>query len=42
MLLHLTSTSSAYLENIWVWGADHDMDDPLNTMIDVYTARGTR
>ena len=41
MLLHITSTASAYLENVWAWTADHDMDDPLNTMIDVYSARGT-
>ena len=25
-LLHLTSSSSAYLENIWGWTADHDLD----------------
>lgn len=24
--LHLTASSSAYLENVWVWTADHDMD----------------
>lgn len=26
LLLHLTPTSSAYLENMWVWVADHDLD----------------
>lgn len=26
MLLHLTKTSSAYLENVWAWTADHDLD----------------
>ncbi|BCR94046.1 glycoside hydrolase family 55 protein [Aspergillus luchuensis] len=25
-LLHLTSTSSAYIENMWGWTADHDLD----------------
>lgn len=42
MMLHLTSTSSAYLENIWAWTADHDIDDvPEGTaQIDVYVARG--
>lgn len=40
MLLHVTAQSSAYLENVWAWTADHDMDDPMNTQIDVYSARG--
>lgn len=26
LLLHLTPTSSAYIENSWVWVADHDLD----------------
>ena len=26
MLVHLTSTSSAYIENMWGWTADHDLD----------------
>ncbi|PKY07913.1 putative exo-beta-1,3-glucanase [Aspergillus campestris IBT 28561] len=25
-LLHLTRTSSAYIENVWGWTADHDLD----------------
>lgn len=25
-LLHLTSSSSAYIENMWGWTADHDLD----------------
>lgn len=25
-LIHLTSTSSAYIENMWGWCADHDLD----------------
>ncbi|OJD33323.1 exo-beta-protein [Diplodia corticola] len=27
-LLHLTNTSSAYIENMWGWTADHDLDGP--------------
>lgn len=42
MLLHLTRRSSAYLENVWAWTADHDIDDPVETQIDVYVARGKR
>jgi hypothetical protein len=26
LLMHFTPTSSAYLENVWVWVADHDLD----------------
>jgi hypothetical protein len=41
MMLHLTITSSAYLENVWAWVADHDMDSgPSQTQIDIYVARG--
>ncbi|TVY17266.1 Glucan 1,3-beta-glucosidase [Lachnellula arida] len=26
LMMHLTETSSAYLENVWGWTADHDLD----------------
>ncbi|RFU25830.1 hypothetical protein B7463_g10508, partial [Scytalidium lignicola] len=39
MLLHITSTASAYLENVWVWTADHDLDLPTQDQISIYTAR---
>jgi hypothetical protein len=28
-MMHITENASAYLENIWLWVADHDIDDPL-------------
>lgn len=42
MLLHLKPGSGAYLDNIWAWTADHDLDDPpkSETQIDIYSARG--
>ncbi|KAL6229265.1 hypothetical protein BDW75DRAFT_249917 [Aspergillus navahoensis] len=40
LLLHLTPQSSAYLENVWVWVADHDLDKITQDQIDVYVARG--
>ncbi|KAM6526030.1 hypothetical protein FSOLCH5_002161 [Fusarium solani] len=40
MMLHLTRESTAYLENVWAWVADHDLDDPKETQIDIYAARG--
>ncbi|KAH7309629.1 pectate lyase superfamily protein-domain-containing protein [Stachybotrys elegans] len=30
MLLHLTRDSSAFFYNVWIWVADHDLDDPNN------------
>jgi hypothetical protein len=47
MLFHLTSQASGYFENMWLWVADHNIDDnnlssPSNPMIQnsVYVARG--
>ncbi|KAI8248970.1 Glucan 1,3-beta-glucosidase [Colletotrichum sp. SAR 10_77] len=41
MLLHMTGGSSGYLENVWAWVADHDVDSgPAQTQIDIYIARG--
>ncbi|KAK6330900.1 hypothetical protein TWF718_003098 [Orbilia javanica] len=40
MLLHMTKQSSAYLENVWAWVADHDVDIFDQTQIDIYVARG--
>ncbi|KLU87058.1 hypothetical protein MAPG_06063 [Magnaporthiopsis poae ATCC 64411] len=47
MLLHITKKASGYFDNMWLWVADHIIDDPLledpmNNMeqISVYSARG--
>ncbi|KAI8676052.1 Glucan 1,3-beta-glucosidase [Fusarium keratoplasticum] len=40
LMLHITPKASAYLENIWVWAADHDIDDKKQASINVYAARG--
>lgn len=40
LLLHLTPSSTAYLETIWVWVADHDLDVITQDQIDIYSARG--
>ncbi|KAL9014637.1 MAG: hypothetical protein Q9173_000714 [Seirophora scorigena] len=29
-----------YMENVWLWTADHDLDDPVFTNITVYSGRG--
>ncbi|KJR87858.1 LysM domain protein [Sporothrix schenckii 1099-18] len=40
LLFHLTPAASAYIENFWVWTADHDLDIASQDMINVYTGRG--
>ncbi|GKT46029.1 putative glucan endo-1,3-beta-glucosidase btgC [Colletotrichum spaethianum] len=40
MLLHLKPDSDAYLENVWAWVADHDLDQSNRNQIDIYVARG--
>ncbi|KAI8648701.1 Pectin lyase fold virulence factor [Fusarium keratoplasticum] len=40
MLLHLKPESTAYLENVWAWVADHDLDKSDRPQIDIYVGRG--
>lgn len=41
MSMHVTSGSSGlYMENCWLWSADHDIDDANNTQITIYSGRG--
>ncbi len=41
MTMHITpSASGLYMENVWLWTADHDIDDPANTQITIYNGRG--
>ncbi|KAJ2974245.1 hypothetical protein NQ176_g6160 [Zarea fungicola] len=41
LMLHMTAASSGYLENVWAWVADHELDGgPSQTQIDIYVARG--
>ncbi|EPS25377.1 putative exo-beta-1,3-glucanase [Penicillium oxalicum 114-2] len=40
MLLHITEKASAYIENAWMWTADHELDLPDFSQINVYTGRG--
>ena len=39
-MFHVTPSASAYIENAWLWTADHDIDDPSNTQINTFVARG--
>jgi hypothetical protein len=42
MLMHITTSATAYLENVWLWTADHDLDVPTQDQISIYTARSLR
>jgi hypothetical protein len=40
MLLHLTKSASAYIENTWAWVSDHELDLPDFNQINIYNGRG--
>ncbi|PHH90998.1 hypothetical protein CDD83_2019 [Cordyceps sp. RAO-2017] len=46
MLMHITESASVYMENMWLWTADHEFDlydraaDPDDVQITIYTGRG--
>ncbi|KAI8943802.1 hypothetical protein NX059_001776 [Plenodomus lindquistii] len=43
MAMHITKFATGlYMENNWLWTADHDLDDPINnnTQINIYAGRG--
>ncbi len=39
-LMHMTPGSNGYFENMWLWVADHDIDDAANKQISIAVARG--
>ncbi|KAK3291667.1 pectate lyase superfamily protein-domain-containing protein [Chaetomium fimeti] len=40
LMMRMTEKSSGYLENVWMWVADHDLDDADQAPLNVYAARG--
>ncbi len=41
MSMHITQgASGVYMENNWLWTADHDIEDPNDTQITIYAGRG--
>lgn len=41
MSMHITASASGlYMENNWLWTADHDIDDSANTQLTIYNGRG--
>jgi glucan 1,3-beta-glucosidase len=40
MMLHITQQASAYLENTWLWAADHELDMAGHNETNIYNGRG--
>ncbi|RJE25477.1 hypothetical protein PHISCL_02160 [Aspergillus sclerotialis] len=40
MLFHATEKANAYIDNSWMWTADHELDLPDHNQINIYTGRG--
>lgn len=41
MAMHVTKQATGlYMENVWLWMADHDIEDPALTQITLYSGRG--
>lgn len=40
MQLHITKNSNGYFENVWLWTADHELDQADHAQIDIYNGRG--
>ncbi|CAE7031300.1 hypothetical protein PTNB85_04283 [Pyrenophora teres f. teres] len=40
MQLHITKSSNGYFENVWLWTADHELDQEDHSQIDIYNGRG--
>ncbi|EFQ32592.1 glucan 1,3-beta-glucosidase [Colletotrichum graminicola M1.001] len=41
MSMHMTkSSSNLFMENCWLWVADHDLEDPNYTQVTIYAGRG--
>lgn len=38
--LHITSQASGYFQNVWIWTADHELDDGAPAQLNVLTDRG--
>lgn len=40
LMFYATNTSSVYVENVWLWTADHELDLSDHNQVDVYNGRG--
>lgn len=40
LMMHITQQATAYLENVWFWVADHELDLPMHNQTNIYNGRG--
>jgi glucan 1,3-beta-glucosidase len=40
LMLHITQQATAYIENVWLWVADHELDIAMHSEVNVYNGRG--
>lgn len=40
LMMHITQQASAYLENVWFWVADHELDITTHNQTDIFNGRG--
>ncbi|KAK5561906.1 hypothetical protein LTR46_000711 [Exophiala xenobiotica] len=40
LMMHVTQQATAYLENVWLWVADHDLDIVTHNQTDIFNGRG--
>jgi glucan 1,3-beta-glucosidase len=40
LMLHITQQATAYVENVWLWVADHELDMPMHSKTNIYNGRG--
>jgi glucan 1,3-beta-glucosidase len=40
LMLHITQQATAYVENVWLWVADHELDMAMHSEVNIYNGRG--
>ena len=40
LMLHITQAATAYIENVWLWVADHELDISTHNEVNIYNGRG--
>ncbi|KAK4934704.1 hypothetical protein LTR10_024101 [Elasticomyces elasticus] len=40
LMMHITQQASAYIENVWLWVADHELDITTHDQTDIFNGRG--
>lgn len=40
LMLHITQQATAYVENVWLWVADHELDISMHSEVNIFNGRG--